>query len=203
MIEKVKVNFNGISFSGVLFFSPIFLYFFCVTIALSENKELSSSPLLYEQRNIYLLRHALAPGMGDPEEFNVEDCSTQRNLSAEGRKQAFRIGVRFRDNGIKTAYVVSSQWCRCLETAKLLGFGNITENQILNSFFDQFHLQDKRTASLRDWLLRYQLDVPLILVTHQVNITALTGIYPTSGEAVVVKVINGDSIKALGTIVTD
>ena len=150
-----------------------------------------------------MLRHALAPGMGDPEEFNVEDCSTQRNLSAEGRKQAFRIGVRFRDNGIKTAYVVSSQWCRCLETAKLLGFGNITENQILNSFFDQFHLQDKRTASLRDWLLNYQLDVPLILVTHQVNITALTGIYPTSGEAVVVKVINGDSIKALGTIVTD
>ena len=111
--------------------------------------------------------------------------------------------MRFRDNGIKTAYVVSSQWCRCLETAKLLGFGNITENQILNSFFDRFHLQDKRTASLRDWLLRYQLDVPLILVTHQVNITALTGIYPTSGEAVVVKVINGDSIKVLGTIVTD
>ena len=203
MIEKVKVNFSGISFSGILFFLPIFLYFFCVTIALSENKELSWSPSLYEQRNIYLLRHALAPGMGDPEEFNVEDCSTQRNLSADGRKQAFRIGVRFRDNGIKTAYVVSSQWCRCLETAKLLGFGNITENQILNSFFDQFHLQDKRTASLRDWLLSYQLDVPLILVTHQVNITALTGIYPTSGEAVVVKVINGDSIKALGTIVKD
>ena len=203
MIEKVKVNFSGISFSGILFFLPIFLYFFCVNIALSENKELSSSPSLYEQRNIYLLRHALAPGMGDPEEFNVENCSTQRNLSAEGRKQAFRIGVRFRDNGIKTAYVVSSQWCRCLETAKLLGFGNITENQILNSFFDQFHLQDKQTASLRDWLLSYQLDVPLILVTHQVNITALTGIYPTSGEAVVVKVINGDSIKALGTIVTD
>jgi hypothetical protein len=99
--------------------------------------------------------------------------------------------------------VVSSQWCRCLETAKLLGYGNIIENKILNSFFNQFHLQDKRTASLRGWLLNNQSDVPLILVTHQVNITALTGIYPTSGEAVVVKVIDGVSIKTLGTIVTD
>ena len=200
MVGMAKVNLTDISFSGLLFFSSIFLYFFSVTVALSENKELSS---LYGQPNIYLLRHALAPGMGDPEEFNVEDCRTQRNLSEEGRRQAFRIGVRFRDNGIKNAYVVSSQWCRCLETAKLLGYGNITENKILNSFFDQLHLQDKRTTSLRGWLLNNQSDVPLILVTHQVNITALTGIYPTSGEAVVIKVVDGVSIKTLGTIVTD
>ncbi|WP_300497950.1 histidine phosphatase family protein, partial [uncultured Methylophaga sp.] len=72
---------------------------------------------------VIILRHALAPGVGDPEGFDLEECQTQRVLSSEGRQQAIEIGQKLRESGITEAEVFSSEWCRCLETAELLGFG--------------------------------------------------------------------------------
>lgn len=151
-----------------------------------------------------VMRHALAPGTGDPTDFVLGDCSTQRNLSAEGRAQAERIGARFRANGIETAQVFSSQWCRCLETAELLGLGTVVELPSINSFFRDRAFEASRTAELKDWLTpRRTTDAPTVLVTHQVNITALTGVYPASGELVFLRVGSNGDVSVTGTIRTD
>ena len=150
-----------------------------------------------------LMRHALAPGTGDPSGFDVNDCGTQRNLSEEGRKQAQRIGDRFRANGIRTAEVMSSQWCRCVDTAELLGLGPVQTLESLNSFFQQFERRDKQTVDLERWLRSQSLDRPLVLVTHQVNISALTGEITTSGEMVVVKVVGDAPIEVVGALQTE
>lgn len=153
--------------------------------------------------NVVLLRHAIAPGTGDPSEFTIGNCGTQRNLSDEGRAQAARIGARLRENGIKTARIFSSQWCRCLETARLLGLGPVTELPILNSFFQRPERRTRETQALEEWLARQNLDGPIVLVTHQVNITALTGVYPASGELVFVRQSENGKISAVGSIETD
>jgi phosphohistidine phosphatase SixA len=153
--------------------------------------------------HVALLRHAIAPGTGDPDNFKLGDCSTQRNLSEEGRAQAARIGVRFRANGIETARVFSSQWCRCLETARLLELGEVQEMPLLNSFFANSDQRNPQTESLKAWLVDQELKAPLVLVTHQVNITALTGIYPNSGEMVVIGRSPTGEIEVAGTIAAD
>mgnify|MGYP000470229028 CR=1 FL=1 len=150
-----------------------------------------------------LIRHALAPGTGDPEGFRIGDCGTQRNLSDAGRTQARNIGVRLRENGIRAATVFSSQWCRCLETARLLGLGHVEELAFLNSFFARAEDGDPQDRALRQWLANRNLGRPTILVTHQVNITALSGIYPASGEIVVVGKSNSGELLVLGSIKTD
>ena len=149
-----------------------------------------------------LLRHTLAPGTGDPPEFRLGQCKTQRNLSNKGRDQAGKIGGRFRENNIFEARIFSSQWCRCLETAKLLKLGQIEELVALNSFFGQYERRDSQTDMLLEWLKVQDLDRPFILVTHQVNITALTGIYPDSGELVIVQRSGTGDIRVIGTIKT-
>ena len=136
---------------------------------------------------IALMRHALAPGTGDPPNFVIDDCRTQRNLSNNGRKQATAIGNRFRSHGIRNAEVFTSEWCRCRETAKLLKFSKIRPLKMLNSFFQQFERAESQTEELKSWLIAHQSNKPTILVTHQVNITALTGIFPRSGEIIVVR----------------
>ena len=158
---------------------------------------------LASKGHVALLRHAIAPGTGDPSEFAIGDCGTQRNLSDEGREQAGRIGARFRENGIETARIFSSQWCRCLETARLLGLGPVEELPILNSFFQRPERRNRQTQALEAWLASQNLDGPLVLVTHQVNITALTGVYPASGELVVVRQSENGKISAVGSIETD
>ncbi len=150
-----------------------------------------------------LLRHAIAPGTGDPPEFTVDDCGTQRNLSDKGRSQAVRIGERFRNHGIAAARVFSSQWCRCLETADLLGLGPVKELPALNSFFQRYERRDAQTRELRDWLSAQDPGQVLVLVTHQVNISALTDVYPSSGELVVVRRSENGELSVAGTIESD
>lgn len=130
-----------------------------------------------------LLRHAIAPGTGDPPGFRLDDCATQRLLSEAGRAQARAIGVLLRERGLAAAEVRSSAWCRCLETARLLGLGPVMREPALDSFFGDRAAGPARTATLREVLRGWQATAPLVLVTHQVNITALTGIVPASGEA--------------------
>jgi phosphohistidine phosphatase SixA len=153
--------------------------------------------------HVALLRHAMAPGTGDPDAFTLGDCSTQRNLSQEGREQAARIGERFRANGIDAASVFSSQWCRCLDTATLLGLGPVREAPELNSFFERFELREPQTAALREWIGRQDLTAPLVLVTHQVNITALSDVYPSTGELVILRREGSGELTVLGSIETD
>lgn len=153
--------------------------------------------------HVALLRHAIAPGTGDPSEFAIGDCATQRNLSDEGRGQAQRIGARIRVNGIKRAAVFSSQWCRCRETARLLDLGPVIDLPLLNSFFRDYQRREPQTQQLRQWIAEQALREPLVLVTHQVNITALTDVYPRSGELVVIRRGQSGEIQVVGTIRTD
>lgn len=169
----------------------LFLLFFGLLITsapgLAEDAEEADWQALRSGGHAILMRHALAPGTGDPPGFSLGDCWTQRNLSAEGRQQAEAIGTRLRANGIKKANVYSSQWCRCLDTAKRLKLGEIQEQPFLNSFFGHPERREEQTIALKRWLLEQPLDVPPILVTHQVNIKAMTGRPAASGEMVVLK----------------
>ena len=153
--------------------------------------------------HVALLRHAIAPGTGDPPDFAIGDCSTQRNLSDSGRGQAARIGARFRQESIESARVLSSQWCRCLETAELLGLGPVEGLPILNSFYERRENQTPQTRALEDWIAEQDLGQPVVLVTHQVNITALTGVFPTSGEMVVIRRTEDGGTVVVGSIETD
>jgi phosphohistidine phosphatase SixA len=141
------------------------------------------------QRYVVLLRHALAPGTGDPANFQLDDCTTQRNLSAAGRSQAMQIGQAFRDRNIVVDQVLSSQWCRCLETATLMDLGAVEPYPALNSFFRDRSTAESQTVDVKQFLLE-QADTPgvTVMVTHQVNITGLTEIVPRSGAAVVIEV---------------
>ena len=132
-----------------------------------------------------IMRHALAPGTGDPAGFTLGDCSTQRNLDDRGRAQARRIGEAIRGAGVTVGRVLSSQWCRSSETAELLGLGPVEDLPALNSFFDDRSQRGPQTEALRAFLADIAADETLMLVTHQVNISALTGRGTSSGEVVV------------------
>lgn len=134
-----------------------------------------------------LFRHAIAPGTGDPPGFRLDDCSTQRNLSEEGRRQARELGRRLREAGITEARVYSSRWCRSLETAELLGLGPVTPLPVLDSFFSMPGRESRQTRELRNFLYTLPPGPSVVMVTHQVNITGLTGIVPPSGGGVIVR----------------
>lgn len=177
------------------------LAFLCGAISdSSAADEASLWRALATKSHFAILRHAIAPGTGDPPEFAVGDCGTQRNLSEEGRKQAKRIGLRFRENGIQAARVYSSQWCRCLQTARLLELGPVTDMPVLNSFFRRPDRGDRQTRTLKSWINQQDLDSPLVLVTHQVNITALTGVFPASGELIVIRRSEDGTLFVVGAI---
>lgn len=173
---------------------------------LSVWAETEHSALWHKVRSgehVVMIRHALAPGTGDPPEFTLDQCATQRNLSANGRDQARYIGDLFRRNGIRQARIYSSQWCRCLETARLLDLGKVEELPVLNSFFQNFANKTPQTTALAQWLRQQDLSSPVMLVTHQVNITAFTDVYPRSGEMVIVYRQPDGDFAVVGTIATD
>lgn len=150
---------------------------------------------------IVMLRHALAPGVGDPVNFRLDDCATQRNLSEEGRAQARRLGDRLRAHGIEQAEVYSSQWCRCLETAQLLDVGPVEELPALNSFFSRPAEREPILKALRAFLAGLPDDgPPVILLTHQVTISAIAGQGTASGEAVVMKADGSAQPPVVGAI---
>ena len=133
-----------------------------------------------------MLRHAQTdPGIGDPSGFRLDQCSTQRNLSDKGRDQARKIGQWFKANSLKPASVQTSAWCRCKETAEL-GFGRFAVLGALGSMFDNRSGEDSQTRELRTRLQTISAGQFEVWVTHQVNITALTGEVPAMGEALLV-----------------
>ena len=148
------------------------------------NKNLLNQ--LEDGGKLIFIRHAYAPGGGDPDNFNLNDCSTQRNLNNEGREQAKYIGEFFKKNKIKIDKVLSSEWCRCKETAKI-AFKNFSTNNFLNSFYSSKYAKnkEKQIKMLNNYVKKFKSDKNLILVTHYVLISEVLNYAPSSGEIVV------------------
>jgi broad specificity phosphatase PhoE len=149
---------------------------------------------------VVLIRHAsTVAGLGDPPGFRLDDCATQRNLSDAGRAEARRIGAAFRRHGIPVDRVLSSRWCRCLETARL-AFGRVEPWPALDSFFDDRGREPEQTRAVLALMAESHVGGNLVLVTHQVNITALTGIVPAMGELIVLTPQAGGTVRITGRI---
>ena len=149
---------------------------------------------------VLLIRHALAPGVGDPANFRLGDCSTQRNLSQEGRQDARDIGNWLQRRDVEIFRVESSRWCRAKETAELLGIGRVNLNRNLDSLFeDSDPIRSIQTTRIRNKIVNHrQTKGLLVLVGHFVNVSALTGIALESGEGVLVRANAKGEIKVMG-----
>ena len=161
----------------------ILIFIFAPNISFSDDK---FANILKEGKKIVFVRHALAPGNGDPNNFNINDCSTQRNLNEEGRAQSEKIGNFFKNKNIKIHKVLSSEWCRCKETAKI-AFGNYQTFNALNSFYDERFAKNKskQIKDLKDYIDNWENDSNLIIVTHYVVISALINRVSSSGEMII------------------
>ena len=165
-------------------------YFIIIFISLTTSIKADLNKKLVEQLNeggnLIFIRHAYAPGSGDPDNFNLSDCSTQRNLSKDGRKQAQYIGEFFDENKITIYKVLSSEWCRCKETAKI-AFKNFSTKSFLNSFYSsKFEKnKDKQIKELLKYVKDFESKKNIIFVTHYVLIAEVLNYAPSSGEIVV------------------
>lgn len=174
---------------------------FCISPAVASKTDSEALWRAFNAGEAFaIMRHAIAPGTGDPGHFKIGDCTSQRNLSERGRRQARRAGELFRLNGVRKATIFSSQWCRCRETAKLLAIGSVQDLPSLNSFFETYERRTEQTHKLRSWLQARANVEPLVLVTHQVNISALTGRGVSSGEILFVTPRPNGKYKVLGSI---
>ena len=166
--------------------------------AYSDEKLIES---LKHGEKVIFIRHALAPGSGDPTNFELRNCSTQRNLNEEGVKQSKKIGLFFKRNQIPIDKVLSSQWCRCKDTAKY-AFKNYFEFSALNSTFQSSFAKNepKQLKQLRTFINNWDGDGGnLVLITHYSIITAITDAVPSSGEIV----ITDKKFNVLSTIPTN
>ena len=168
-----------------------------ILFVLLSNYSLASTELskliINSNINVIFLRHAIAPGFGDPYNFKLGDCNTQRNLSFEGIEQAKMIGEYFRTNKIKFSEILSSEWCRCIDTISNMGIGKWKEFEGLNSFFQDFSDKSKVTKILHKKLDTIKDDELFLMVTHQVVISHITGISPSSGGIVLYSTRTGNS----------
>lgn len=147
-----------------------------------------------------LIRHALTtPGVGDPAGFRVDDCATQRNLTDEGRREARRLGEAFRERSIPVDRVLSSPWCRCLETARL-AFGTATPSTPLSNLFGRPEARDEQVRQMRPMLGEQRIGTNLVLVTHGSTIAAVTGINPGTTEMVIVTPQGGERFTLAGRL---
>ena len=169
------------------FLKIIFILFISFTTLVKADSKKNIIENSKKGGKLIFIRHAYAPGGGDPENFNINDCSTQRNLSKSGRIQSIKIGNFFKENRIKIDNVYSSEWCRCKETASL-AFKNFETKNFLNSFFSSKFAQNKN-IQMRDFqkfLLNWDKKTNLIFVTHYVVISEILDYPSSSGEIVIV-----------------
>ena len=141
--------------------------------------------------NVIFLRHALAPGYGDPAEFDVNFCKTQRNLNNVGQDQARSLGIKLKMLGVSFDEIYSSKWCRCIETANLVNLGDVIIFNGLNSFFENHYGREETLKQLMHKLKGLDKNNRVLMVTHQVVISAITGINVGSGVAVAYSSRNG------------
>lgn len=182
----------------------IFTAIVCVFSGGGWAGEAVSLAELAKPGRVLMLRHANAPGTGDPSNFSLEDCSTQRNLDPVGRTQAAALGQRLVRAGVKAARVYSSQWCRCLDTARLLKLGAVEPLPALNSFYPRPQQRETTLAALRAFLAGLPTGgSPVILVTHQFTINAFTGEGTVSGGGSLFELNGSGAPRLLGAIKPD
>jgi phosphohistidine phosphatase SixA len=173
-----------------LSFFLVILTLLCAQSRLAiAQSELASN--LQDGQHILLMRHADAPGYGDPKNYQINQCSSQRNLGDFGRMQAKRIGDWLSSQGIDQAKVYSSAWCRCLDTATLLNKGVVKKEVSLGSFFDDMSQAKRQTDELTKLIAaerKQYPNMPIMMVTHHVNIQSYVGMVVNSGDMVLVKV---------------
>lgn len=156
---------------------------------------------LHAGGHVALMRHAAAPGgAGDPPGFQLDDCATQRNLSVEGRADAVAIGARLTAEGVAFEKILSSPWCRCLDTATLLNVGPVATEPAFSNIVVLSERRDEIVADGRALIAAWHGAGTLLIVTHGANIAALTGISPVSGEIVVTRVDSSGAITPIGRI---
>ena len=164
----------------------IILIFFLFLLNKTSFANENIVEILKKEDNIIFIRHATAPGNGDPPNFNILDCSTQRNLSKDGKLQALKIGKFFKKNDIKITKVLSSEWCRCKDTAKI-AFGSYETKNFLNSFYEERFSKNKEKQILdfRKFIKNWDYSGNLVLVTHYVVISDILDLATNSGEIVI------------------
>ena len=162
----------------------IFLFLFIIPNSSKANENIIKT--LLEGSNIIFIRHSLAPGNGDPIGFILNDCSTQRNLNQIGVNQSKKIGDFFEKNQIPIDLVLSSEWCRCKDTA-FYAFNNFKTFDALNSFYDEKFAanEDKQIKNLKKFINQWNSEKNLVLVTHYVVINSILGVGSGSGEIIV------------------
>ena len=180
---------------------------FLVVASLAAPRAAGADEALWELLraggHVVVMRHAATDrSIGDPPDFRMDNCSTQRNLSAEGREQARRLAAAFGARGIPIGRVLSSQWCRCLETARL-AFGSAEPWPVLNSAFRDRELEPARTREVRALVGRRPERGNLVLVSHQFNIGVLTGVYPAEGEFLVLTPLADGAFHVAGRLKAD
>ena len=168
------------------FFKFLLLIFISLTTSIKADSNKKLIDQLKDSGKIIFIRHAYAPGNGDPSDFNLNDCSTQRNLSNRGKIQSRKIGKFFKKNQIKIDKVLSSEWCRCKETA-YLSFKDYETKNFLNSFYSLKFMKnkDKQIKDLRKYIKMHQDKKNLVLVTHYVVISEILDYSPASGEIII------------------
>lgn len=162
-----------------------------IMLCLSTTALANLAGPMTDGQHILLMRHADAPGFSDPAGHRLDQCSTQRNLGEFGKKQAERTGQWLSQQGIESAKVFSSPWCRCIDTAALLKKGPVTIDPALGSFFENMSQANQKTEALRQLVqksLKQFPKTPIIMVSHHVNIEAFTGVVLGSGDMVLVKI---------------
>ena len=164
----------------------IFIVFFLIVFSTPINSQEKLINLIKDGDKLIFIRHAYAPGSGDPINFDLNDCSTQRNLNKEGINQSKKIGNFFSKNKIQIDRVLSSEWCRCKDTAKF-AFNKYTTFNALNSFYDpRFEKnKDKQVMDLKKYILDLNSKKNIILITHFVVISEILNISASSGEIIV------------------
>ena len=166
----------------------VFLILFIGLFIFEDNVYSSDLILnsLKEGKKIIFIRHAIAPGNGDPDNFDINDCGTQRNLSKRGIEQSKNIGIYFEKNKIKIDKILSSEWCRCKDTAKI-AFNNFETFDGLNSFYDEKFApnEDMQIKNLKKYIESWESDKNLILVTHFVVISSILNVVTSSGEMII------------------
>ena len=171
----------------------VFVFFY----SLSTNANTSLVESLSQNDKLIFIRHALAPGNGDPDNFDILDCTTQRNLDGVGRDQSKRLGKFFQINNIPINIILSSEWCRCQETAKL-AFNKYDTFSALNSFYDPkfYKNKDRQLDELKNFIHNLEDDGNIVFVTHYVVIASMLGIGVSSGEILV----TDRDLNVIGTI---
>jgi|SRR5210317_575264 phosphohistidine phosphatase SixA len=162
------------------------LIFISISFPVKADLDNKLEKQLKKGGNLIFIRHAYAPGGGDPENFIISDCSTQRNLNEDGKNQSKRIGQFFIENDILIDKVLSSEWCRCKDTAQI-AFTNFETKNFLNSFFSAQFTSNKnqQIRDLKKYVKNWQSDKNLVLVTHYVLISEILNYTSSSGEIVI------------------